>query len=177
MIYYQMIKKNIKKQIKEYFNINSTTKLRVRQIERELKLPLPSVIRYLKELCEENILTTYEISNIKLFLADRTSGEFLLEKRLYNIKSLKKLVRYIKKELDNPTIILFGSYSKGEDIESSDIDLYLECKKEDLKLEKFKKQLHRNIQLHFKESFNNYPPELKNNIINGLVLEGYLEVF
>jgi len=47
---------NIKEKIKEYFFMNPTAKLRVRQMERELKLPLPSVIRYCRELEKEGIL-------------------------------------------------------------------------------------------------------------------------
>jgi len=45
-----MKQKDIKQIIKEYFFVNPTTKLRVREIERTLKLSLPSVIRYCKEL-------------------------------------------------------------------------------------------------------------------------------
>jgi len=74
-------------------------------------------------------------------------------------------------------IILFGSYQRGEDIEESDIDIFVEGKKEELNLDKFKKQLKRNIQLHFQEDFKKYPKELKNNIVNGIMLDGYLEAY
>ena len=37
-----------------------------------------------------------------------------------------QLIEYLKIEFNNPGIILFGSFAKGEDIEKSDIDLYLE---------------------------------------------------
>ena len=57
-----MITKNIKERVKEHFLKNPSSKLRVRQIERELKLPLPSVIRYCKELEKEGILKKTEIS-------------------------------------------------------------------------------------------------------------------
>ncbi|MBI2109604.1 hypothetical protein HYT58_00325, partial [Candidatus Woesearchaeota archaeon] len=48
--------RNIKEKIKESFFINPTVKLRVRQIERKLEIPLPSAIRYIKELEKEGIL-------------------------------------------------------------------------------------------------------------------------
>ena len=73
------------------------------------------------------------------------------------------------------TIVLFGSYRRGEDVEESDIDIFLECKKENVNVERFEKKLGRKIQLHFQENFNAYPKELKNNIINGIVLSGFLE--
>ena len=57
----------------------------------------------------------------------------------------------------------------------SKIDLFVECKKEELNLEKFEKKLGRKIELHFNEDFTLFPKELKNNIINGIVLSGFLE--
>jgi len=72
---------NIKGKIKQYFFLNPTIKLRVRQIERIVKVPLPSVIRYTKELEKESILISSEIANIRVFLANRASKQFLLEKR------------------------------------------------------------------------------------------------
>ena len=69
--------KNIKEKVKEYFFINPSAKLRVREIERELKLPLPSVIRYCKELEKEEILKKVKIRNVLFYTADRSSKEFL----------------------------------------------------------------------------------------------------
>jgi len=176
-----MITNNIKEQIKNYFFLNSTTRLRVRQIEREVKVPLPSVIRYTKELEQEGILKSTSIANVRLYSADRTSQTFLLEKKLFNIRSLFScgLVDFLVQEYSNPTIIVFGSYSRGEDVENSDIDLYLETQKKEIKsLGLFKKKLKRKIQLfkykNIKEIKNK---ELANNIINGVILNGFIEVF
>lgn len=175
-----MERKNIKQKIKEYFFINPTDKLRVREIERKLKLPLPSVIRYCKELEQEGILATNKIGRVKFYMASR-SETYLLEKKLYNIKQLytSGLIAYLKIELSNPAVVLFGSYAKGEDVENSDIDLYIETpSKKQVDLEKFKKLLKRNIQIfqhkNIKEITN---PHLANNVINGITLNSYVEVF
>ena len=176
-----MIVKNIKDKIKEYFFVNPTVKLRVRQIERELKIPLPSAIRYAKELEKEGILKKEEIAGIVLFSADRTSKNFLLEKRLFNINSIyvSGLVEYLVNEYSNPVIVVFGSYAKGEDIEDSDIDLYIQTSsKKDMKLEKFEKILKRKIQVFVYPSINKINNlHLSNNIINGITLNNFLEVF
>jgi len=176
-----MKRKNIKQTIKEYFFVNPTSKMRLREIERNLKIPLPSVIRYCKELKHEGILTTIKTGNVVFYTADRTNENFLLEKKLYNIKSLYNsgLINFLKTELSNPVVIVFGSYSRGEDIENSDIDLYIETpSKKELKLEKFEKTLKRKIQIFrhasLKEIKNN---NLVNNIINGIILNNYIEVF
>ena len=74
-------------------------------------------------------------------------------------------------------IILFGSASKGEDIMESDIDLFLISRERELDILDFETKLKRNISLLFSENFGELSNELKNNIINGVILKGYLKVF
>ena len=81
-----MERKNIKERIKEYFLNNPTEKLRVRQIERKVKVPLPSAIRYTKELVKEGVncysfypkscppLSPPTIAGQKLFAIFKRSG-------------------------------------------------------------------------------------------------------
>ena len=54
---------------------------------------------------------------------------------------------------------LFGSYSRGEDVEESDIDLFVEAKERNLDIRRFEKALGRKMQLHFKEDINLFPKE------------------
>ncbi|MCD6464256.1 nucleotidyltransferase domain-containing protein [Candidatus Woesearchaeota archaeon] len=74
-------------------------------------------------------------------------------------------------------IVLFGSCARGEDIETSDIDLFVQAKEKALSLTKYENLLNRKISLFFKQNFLKLSNELKNNIINGIVLKGYLKVF
>ena len=175
-----MKRKSIKSKIKEFFLQNPTALLRVRQIERQLKVPLPSAIRYTKELEKESILKKEEIAKINLYSADRISKNFMLEKRLFNIKQLYEsgLIDFLIKHYSNPAIIVFGSFSKGEDIEKSDIDIYIETPgRKTINLEKFEKILKRNIQLLVYSGIQNISnPMLANNIINGINLNGFIEV-
>ncbi|MBS3065772.1 nucleotidyltransferase domain-containing protein [Candidatus Pacearchaeota archaeon] len=175
-----MIRKDIRKEIKEYFFTNPSEKLRVREIERVLKLPLPSVIRYCRELEKEDILAIAKTGNVSFYTASR-SREYFLEKKLFNISQLYKsgLIEYIKVELSNPAIVVFGSFAKGEDTEESDIDLYIETpSKKQLALERFEKLLKRKIQIFQHKNLKNISnPHLANNIINGITLNSYIEVF
>ena len=168
----------IKQKIKHHFFLYPNSKLRVRELERTLKLPLPSVIRYCRELKEEKILKTITIGKTVFYTADRVSKSFLLEKKLFNIKSIyeSKLIEHLKRELHNPVIILFGSYSKGEDVEESDIDLYIESKTA-INTDFFENKLKRKIQIHNYNNIKQVNPHLANNIINGITLNGQLEVF
>lgn len=175
-----MTVKNIKDKIEEYFFVNPTVKLRVRQIERELNLSLPSVIRYVKELEKEKILIKSETGNVVFYSGDRISKNFLLEKKLFNIRNLYSsgIIDFLIMELSNPVIIVFGSYAKGEDIENSDIDLYIETpSKKEVKLEKFEKMLKRKIQVFFHKNIGEIKNlGLANNILNGIRLNGLVEV-
>ena len=173
--------KDIKTELKEYFFLYPSAKIRVRQIERAIKAPLHSVIRYTKELEKGRILKSSSIARVTFYSADRISATFLLEKKLYNLRSLfsSGLVDFLVQELSNPTLVLFGSYARGEDIETSDIDLYVESAKKELpSLAKFEKKLQRKIQLFkFKDISKVENKELANNIINGITLNGFVEVF
>lgn len=173
--------KNIKLRIKEYFFLHPTIKLRVRQIEREVKVPLPSVIRYTKELEQEHILKSSAIADVITYSADRTSQQFLLEKKLWNLQLLfsSGLVNFLVQELSNPVIIVFGSYARGEDTENSDIDVYVETPtKKDLNLGKFEKILQRKIHLFMYKNLHEVGNHnLRNNIVNGMIVNGFIEVF
>ncbi len=176
-----MARKNIKKIIKEYFFVNPSAKFRVREIERTLNLPLPSVIRYCKELKNEGILTTIKTGKVVFYTSDRANNNFLLEKKLYNLKSLYicGLVNFLRFELSNPVIILFGSYARGEDIENSDIDLYIETpSKKNVNTKKFEEFLKRDIQIFIHKNIREIKNKnLANNIVNGIMLNGFIEVF
>ncbi len=176
-----MTRKNIKETIREHFFVNPNSRLRVREIEKELHIPLPSAIRYVRELGKEGILKTIKIGRVVFYTADRSSQTYILEKKLFNIRCLYSsgLIEYLRIGLSNPTIVVFGSYAKGEDIEDSDIDLYVETpSKKEVGLGKFEKALKRKIQIfRYKNIGDVKNIHLANNILNGINLNGVVEVF
>jgi predicted nucleotidyltransferase len=93
--------------------------------------------------------------------------------------SCSGIIDHIRTELSNPPIVLFGSYSKGEDIEDSDVDLYLETpSNKNIDLSEFEKKIDRKVQLFKFKNIREVPNvHLANNIINGIVLNNYVEVF
>ncbi|MBI5392363.1 nucleotidyltransferase domain-containing protein [Candidatus Woesearchaeota archaeon] len=112
-----------------------------------------------------------------LYIANKNNRLLIQYKQIYNLQSIMEsgIIQYLEEELMPKCILVFGSYQRGEDIEDSDIDLFVESKKKELKLRKFEEKLGRKIEIHFNEHFTSYPIELKNNIINGTVLHGFLE--
>lgn len=153
------------------------------EISRKARLAHTSVKKYLVDMKDLGMIKEASEKKGKrkfpVYTADLESVAYRKYKRVINILKLAEsgLVEHLKNKLMPQSIVLFGSYAQGEDIEESDIDIFLECKKKELDLSKFEKQFNRKIELHFKEKFKEYPPELKNNIINGIVLGGYLEAF
>lgn len=112
-----------------------------------------------------------------LYRANRDNKLFIQYKKIYNLQALLEsgFIAFLEKQLLPKSIVVFGSYQRGEDTEESDLDIFVETKKEDLNLTNFEKKLARKVELHFNEHFTSYPKELKNNIINGIVVHGFLE--
>lgn len=112
-----------------------------------------------------------------IYKANIDNKTFKKYKIIFNISSIleSNLIDFIEEKLAPKSIVLFGSYPRGEDVEDSDIDLFIECKNEKLNLNGFEKKLCRKIEMHFNENFTSYSKELKNNIINGIVISGFLE--
>ena len=112
-----------------------------------------------------------------IYNANINHDQYKHYKSVYNLESVQAsgLIKHLNDKMMPKCIVLFGSFQRGEDTEDSDIDLFLECKKEAIDLKKYEKTLKRKIQIHFNDNFRSYPKELKNNIINGIVLKGFLE--
>ena len=176
-----MKSKSIKDRIRDYFFMHPSEKLRVRQIERAVKVPLHSAIRYAGELEDESLLKSAVMFGVKVYSADRGSKKFLIEKKIFNMGQIydSGLIDFLAEKLGNPGIVIFGSYSKGEDVESSDIDIYVEgSSKKEIALGKFENILKRKIQIFRHKNLREIKNrELANNMINGIILNGFIKVF
>lgn len=153
------------------------------EISRKCKIAHTSVIGNLIILRKESIIKRHVEKKgqreFPYFTAHLESEKYKAGKQLSNLLFLGSsgLIERLRDATFPKAIILFGSYSRGEDTEESDIDLFVEAKKVSIDLGPYEKILKRRIQLHFKEKFRDLPEELRNNIINGHVLRGYLEAY
>jgi len=165
----------------EVFFLNPSKEHYLLEISRKIKIAHTSVKKYLNYFVDLGIVLEKIEKKGKrkfpVYKANINDNNFKRYKLGYNFTSLFEsgIVDFLHDGLMPKTIVLFGSYRRGEDVEESDIDIFLECKKVHIRVEKFEKKLGRKIQLHFQEHFKAYPKELKNNIINGIVLRGFLE--
>lgn len=175
-----MIRKNNKLLLQEHFFVNPTSALRVRELERATNLPLPSITRYVKELIREGIVQKKIMGTTTFYTAHRTDERYRAQKILYNLNALHEtgLIQHLINHYHNAPLRLFGSYSRGEDTEDSDIDIYVQTPLESVSLATFEKKLKRTVQLFTYKDIHAIPnKELANNIVNGIPLNGYIEVF
>ena len=154
-------------------------KLSQREIAILLKVSPTAVSNSIKKLHENQLIKLEKTKTINFISFNRDNRYALHLKRVENLKNIftSGLSPYLEQELAGGTIMLFGSYSLGEDTHTSDIDIAVIHRKDKiLNLEKFEKILNRKININFYNSWRNIPQHLKNNILNGILLQGGIEL-
>ena len=175
-------KDNRDKVLKVFFdNPLPSNGYQLREIGRITKLGLPSVTRYLQELVNAKVIEKKpdRVQGYPRYWANRESEEFKILKKQNVVRLLHEtgLIQKLEESGSPLVIVLFGSAARGEDIEGSDVDLYVQSKETQLTLTSYEKKINRRINLFYEKDFKKLSTELKNNIINGIVLTGYLEAF
>ena len=168
--------------------IKSGQILNLRGIANCLKVSPTAVSNALNELEKENLIKINKSKTMNLFSIElnRDNSKAIELKRTENIKMFyeSELPIFLFNEFPGCTILLFGSYSRGEDIlnledleNSSDIDIaVIGTKGKRLDLTKFEKLLERKIIINFYRSFKEIHKHLKENIFNGFLLSGGIEL-
>lgn len=153
-------------------------KHQIREISRNIDLATTSVKKHIDKLIQQNLV--FEKKDIfKYYGANFDNDDFRFYKKINSLISLKEseLLEYLENQTGAEAIILFGSTVKGEDTSNSDLDLYVQAPSQKLSLKEFEQKLNKKIQIFFYEDINKVPKELRNNILNGIKLKGYLKVF
>ncbi|MBI4453666.1 nucleotidyltransferase domain-containing protein [Candidatus Woesearchaeota archaeon] len=168
--------------LKQFFE-EPNRKFSIRELSRILKINHTTVRQYLTKLTKEGYLSVKK-EDIYSFYQLVLSKKTLNLKLYYNLEKIREscLTEDLEKNYDLPVIVLFGSYASAMDDKASDIDICLISNVEkEFHTEKYEKKLNRRISIHKfnKESWQKTKklnPALINNICNGLVLSGELEV-
>lgn len=152
----------------------------------------------LKEFHEYEIIKITHLSKIWRIKANTQNWFFIRSKIIFNLNYIYQsgIVEFLNVFFNNPkAIVLFGSFRKGDDITGSDIDIAVEVdeereptvldlvnvikdkskEKEAEAVQRMEKEIHRKVQL-FVFNRNNVDLHVFNNIANGIVLYGFLEV-
>jgi predicted nucleotidyltransferase len=150
----------------------------MREVSRRARLAQASVINHLKALKKEGLVVKEKKGTYSTYRANRENSEFRLLKKQNLVWRISKcgLASFLEEKFKPNCIVLFGSGSRGEDTETSDIDIFVQAEEAELDLKKYEKALGRKIMMLFEPDLKALNKELLNNIINGQILYGYLKV-
>lgn len=177
-----MLQKSTTQKVLEVFFNEPTKKHNLKEISNKISTAHTSIKKILITLVQDKIILQENEKRGKrqfpFFMANFNDIQFKNLKKINNLEQIysSKIIHFTEANLMPKSIILFGSYSRGEDIEDSDIDIFLETSEKIINLQKFEKKLNRKINLYFKEDINKCSKEFKNNLINGIILEGAIEL-
>lgn len=150
----------------------------VKEISKKINLAPTSVKKHIIDLENGEMVIKKKGDIFSGYVSNRDNSNFLFYKKMFNLMKLKesKLIDYLVENLYPKTIVLYGSYARGEDIEESDIDLLIISKNDkSLDLDKFEKILKRKIHVINETNLRKLNENLQLEIINGIILYGYLK--
>ena len=161
--------------VEELFFENPVKEFYLRQITRLTGIPKTTVSRRLKKLIERKIILKINSEPFDKYRANEQDLLYTFYKKMYILEKIHKsgLIEYLIKKTSPTAIVLFGSCAKGEYDQESDIDLCIISPETKLNLDKFK--LNHEIQAFFFSNLSEIPKNLRQNVINGVKLYGFLK--
>ena len=170
--------------IKKLFFSNTLRRWHFEDIVKESGMSRERVNYYLKQLVKKGFISrTKPKGKMPYYTAQRESVIFRLEKRFYGLNLLQKsgLFEHLNTLKNAKSILLFGSFARGDWDKSSDIDLFIFGDAKDFDKEKFEIELGREIQLfNYKDRKlmkKELDPKLIPNMYKGFNIKGGIEPF
>src|SRR3989344_1055275 len=178
---YKLKLTNLQQEILKLLFVKAGISLNQRQIANYLEVSPPAVMKALPGLEAESLIKIEQDKDTKRWSVqlNRDNHKVMQLKRVDNLKQIYEtgLADFLEKEFAGASIILFGSYSRGEDIINSDIDFAVIGRKDKIiDITNYEKLLERKININFYISFKNIHKNLKENLCNGIVLSGGIEL-
>ena len=171
----------LQQEVVRFLFVKSGSSFTERALAKHLKVSPTAVSNSLKTLENEGLIKVNkdkESGRLSISLNRENPKVFFL-KRVENLRAIYEsgLSEYLSEKFPGATIILFGSYSFGEDTADSDIDIaIIGTKRKDMDFEKFNKLLERQVSLNFYDAINDINKNLRENILNGIVLNGGIKL-
>ena len=171
---------NTKKgKVVQFLCFNPTSSYTIRELSRRVKISPTWISKIVRELKKKQIVEIKEDAN-SLKVKSKRDVPFIRLKQILNLNNIYSsgLVDRLVEVYHAPdAIILFGSYSRGEDIEDSDIDIAVLTgrKQIDESYAKQEKELKRKLSIKI-ISPKNITKEFTLSLANGVILYGYLEI-
>lgn len=164
--------------LKQFFN-KPMSRFGVRELSRQTHLDTKTVMKYLKAFInQELVVKKIQKGTFPYYEANRLSPLYKFEKGHTLIRKIieSSLITFLEQKLQPRAIVLFGSVAKGTYHEKSDIDIFIHGKYCRLDLRKYEQKLKHEIRLLFEEDLRQLSLGLLENIYNGEILSGKVEV-
>ena len=178
---YKLKLTNLQQGIVRLLCVKAGISLNQRQIANFLGVTQPAVIKALPVLEKGDLIKVQQDKETRRWSIElnRDNYKMMHLKRVDNLNHIYEsgLADFLEKHFAGGTIILFGSYSRGEDIIHSDIDIAVIGRKNKLiDATPYEKILERRINLNFYGRFKDIHKRLRENLCNGIVLSGGVEL-
>lgn len=185
--YFKLYKETARNRILEVLFKFPEKEFSLSDLAKEAGVAKANIGEILDEFQEAGFILITKLTKIWRIKANQENWNFIRSKIVYNLNSIYQngVVEFLNEAYGNPkSIVLFGSYRHGEDISSSDVDIAIEKdefeKYESIRLVNreliaIEKEIGRNIHVH-QYNRKNVDINVFNNIANGIVLSGFLEV-
>jgi predicted nucleotidyltransferase len=171
----------LEKEILRFLFFNAGKPFNQRRISINLKVSPTAVSNSLKKIQKRGLIVVTKIKDsntleVNLRLDHKRITRM---KRVENIRGIYSsgLLDFLSNIFPTATLVLFGSFSRGEDNFLSDIDIaIIGCEEKVVDLKAYENSFRKKISLQFYPSFKEVHTNLKESIINGIVLQGGLEL-
>lgn len=168
--------------ILRFLSIRVGIRVNQRNIAKALKVSPTAVAKSLKDLEKNKLIKVKKdpLMNLVLIELNRENKKAIDLKRVENLKMIYEsgIVDFLEGEFPGTVIILFGSYSYGEDTIKSDIDFaVIGVKEKIIDLKKYEKFFEREININAYVNLKDINKDLRNNILNGIVLVGRVDLW
>jgi len=167
-----MVKKDTYESIRGIFFQTPSKHFHAREIARMVGVSHPIASKYLKSLEKENIIEPTEYG-----YKAKPSAEYKMEKRFDTAARIQRcgLLDKLTESSRPSAVVLFGSASRGEDDEGSDIDIFIEGQEKKTDLRPYEKKMGRKINITYGR-LNKLNKEFLESVINGILLYGGIRI-
>lgn len=178
---YKLKLTKLQQEILRFLFMNAGKAFNARGLAMPLRVSQPAVSKALPLLEKRGFIKVMKDKRSKRLSIDlkRENPLVIGMKRADNIRQIYEsgLAEFLEEKFPGRAVILFGSFSRGEDTYNSDIDIaVIGTKDKDINLRDFKKKFGKEIRINFYRSFRDIDKDLKNNILGGILLSGWVEL-
>lgn len=183
-IYYYMASPSKEEKILQLLLENSPLKQwHFNEIVKESKVTRAVANKWLKRYVQEGLIRRVkEKRKFPYFTCGMDNPVYISRKKLLAIEQVYKsgLAEHLLSLKDAKSVVLFGSFARGDWHKGSDIDIFIYGKSRGFEKSRYELKLKRQIELHLfetKADLNRVKSGLLKNVLNGYALKGQMQDF